>query len=56
MSSPNREQVSTQALQDAQRRLRELDDVLYEEEGDVPAWLIAARIVVHDRLQEGPHD
>jgi len=46
--------VSREALEEAARRLRALEDVCLEEDEAVPPWLIAARRSVTGKLEEVP--
>lgn len=48
--------VSTRSLKEARRRLNHLEEVVLEEEGDVPAWIIAASHAVDRQLQEMERD
>jgi hypothetical protein len=45
-------QVSQQALADARQRLSWLEQVILEDEGTVPAWVVAAKHAVDQERQQ----
>jgi len=47
---------SPAALRKADRQLANLADVCLEEDGDVPAWIIAARHAVMQAREENSHE
>jgi len=48
--------VDDGSLEEAHRQLAMLADVHQAEEGDVPAWVIAAKHAVRSELRRATHD
>jgi len=48
--------VSTDSLEVAQHVLTEHSDIIFEEEGHIPAWVTAARRAVQAELRRRDHD
>lgn len=56
MTADQATQVSRQALQDARQRLSWLEQVILEDEGTVPAWVVAAKFAVDQERQRRAGD
>lgn len=56
MTAGQRTQVSEAALKDARQRLSWLEQVILEDEGTVPAWVVAAKHAVDNERRRRADD